>query len=117
MRSNSGLMNEADIYSILGGVCRWSSEISESCPKYNKSFDQEAIRSKLLDPDTILNTKSFDQEAILSNFGGRRVAQNTKFFDQEATLSNFGGRRVAQNDVLVEGFGIFGAILGSCGSS
>ena len=65
---------------------------SQSYSKSSKSFDQDVILSKFWNPDTLVNTKSFDQEAILSNFGGRRVAQN---------------------DVLVEGFGVFEAILSS----
>ena len=88
--------HEAHIYSTLACMYRWSPGISESCPQYTKSFDQDVILSKLWNPDTISNTKSFDQDAILSNFGDRRVTQN---------------------DVLVEGFGVFGAILGSRGSS
>ena len=87
---------EAHIYSTLGCVCSIHIVHFKNCSKWSKSFDQDVILSKFWNPDTLVNSKSFDQEAILSKFGDRRVTQN---------------------DVLVEGFGVFGAILGSCGSS
>ena len=48
----------------------------------------------------------------MSNFWNPDTIFNTESFDQEAILSNFGDCRVAPNDFLVEGFCVFGGILG-----